>query len=360
MAIEIPNYSYIQVGSATAAGAQPLADAAQKAAASEDNLFRQAVKAEMQVISDAPAVSDAPKISATPEITDTASTPKSYDLDAIFQKAADTYNVPVSLLKAMAKAESNFNIYSVSSCGAQGIMQLMPATQKALGVTDPFDPEQNIMGGAKYIAGKIAQYDGNITLALAAYQAGSGNVKKYGGVPPFKSTQTYIKNIQNYMRSDMTAGTVAASTKQRSSALSSADTASALVSSIAKADSSNKTEELLTQLSQLLGNSNNGDNLINVYSKLFSNATDALSETASEAATMAKLLTGDTGLQALYSDAASSGMLSQWLAMESLDNDDTFGGFSDLIRAYNSYNMLRINAGISAEDRNDDHRNGRR
>jgi hypothetical protein len=130
------------------------------------------------------------------------------NLDTIFEKAAATYDVPVKLLKAMAKAESNFNPNAVSSCGAQGIMQLMPATSAALGVTDPFDPEQNIMGGAKYISDKIKKYDGDITLALAAYQAGSGNVAKYGGVPPFKSTQTYINNIKNYMGEDLTAGTV--------------------------------------------------------------------------------------------------------------------------------------------------------
>ncbi len=133
-------------------------------------------------------------------------TGKTVDLDAIFEKAANTYNVPVKLLKAMAKAESNFNVNAVSSCGAQGIMQLMPETAAALGVSDSFDPEQNIMGGAKYISQKLDKYDGDITLALAAYQAGSGNVAKYGGVPPFKSTQTYIDNIYRYMNEDITAG----------------------------------------------------------------------------------------------------------------------------------------------------------
>lgn len=145
------------------------------------------------------------------EVTDIVSKEaavKETNLDTIFEKAAATYDVPVKLLKAMAKAESNFNPNAVSSCGAQGIMQLMPATSAALGVTDPFDPEQNIMGGAKYISDKIKKYDGDITLALAAYQAGSGNVAKYGGVPPFKSTQTYINNIKNYMGEDLTAGTV--------------------------------------------------------------------------------------------------------------------------------------------------------
>lgn len=155
---------------------------------------------------------------------------KETNLDAIFEKAAETFGVPVKLLKAMAKAESNFNPNAVSSCGAQGIMQLMPATSAALGVTNPFDPEQNIMGGAKYISDKIKKYDGDITLALAAYQAGSGNVAKYGGVPPFKSTQTYINNIYKYMGEDLSAGTVTTSGTAGTTGSSSQTAASKLLS----------------------------------------------------------------------------------------------------------------------------------
>lgn len=121
------------------------------------------------------------------------------ELNRIFEEAAEKYQVPIALLKAVAKAESNFNPEDVSSSGAMGIMQLMPETAKGLGVTDPFDPEQNIMGGAKYLADKLAMYDGNVELALAAYNAGSGNVAKYGGVPPFEETKTYIKRVLSYM-----------------------------------------------------------------------------------------------------------------------------------------------------------------
>ncbi|MDF2942177.1 MAG: hypothetical protein K0S01_1035 [Herbinix sp.] len=120
-------------------------------------------------------------------------------LDDIFEQASDKYNVPVNLLKAIGKAESNFNAKAVSRCGAQGVMQLMPATAKSLGVTDSFDAEQNIMGGAKYIAGLLKKYDGDSRLALAAYNAGSGNVAKYGGIPPFEETQNYVKKVMNYM-----------------------------------------------------------------------------------------------------------------------------------------------------------------
>ena len=127
-------------------------------------------------------------------------------LDDIFEKAAQKYNVPVSLLKAIGKAESGFNPKAVSPAGAQGVMQLMPATAKSLGVTDSFDAEQNIMGGAKYISQMLNKYDGDVKLALAAYNAGSGNVAKYGGIPPFKETQNYVKKVMSYAGEDLKAG----------------------------------------------------------------------------------------------------------------------------------------------------------
>ncbi|MGN0345036.1 MAG: lytic transglycosylase domain-containing protein [Lachnospiraceae bacterium] len=121
-------------------------------------------------------------------------------LEAIFEKAAQTYNVDVELLKAMAKAESGFDPNATSRSGAMGIMQLMPTTAKGLGVTDAYDPEQNIMGGAKYIASLLEKYDGNVAYALAAYNAGSGNVDKYGGIPPFEETQNYVTKILGYLQ----------------------------------------------------------------------------------------------------------------------------------------------------------------
>lgn len=119
-------------------------------------------------------------------------------MEGIFAQAAEKYQVPVNLLKAVAKAESNFDPKAVSHCGASGIMQLMPQTAASLGVTDVFDPEQNIMGGAKYLRQMLDRYDGDVKLTLAAYNAGSGNVAKYGGIPPFEETQNYVKKVMQY------------------------------------------------------------------------------------------------------------------------------------------------------------------
>ena len=116
-------------------------------------------------------------------------------LDAIFKKASEAYGVPERILKTVAKYESDFKTTAVSKAGAMGIMQLMPSTAKSLGVKDPFDPEQNIMGGAKLLASNLKEFGGDLSLALAAYNAGSGAVKKYNGIPPYKETQNYVKNI---------------------------------------------------------------------------------------------------------------------------------------------------------------------
>ena len=120
-------------------------------------------------------------------------------LDNIFKRASEKYGISYDFLVAVAKAESDFNYNCVSSAGAKGIMQLMPDEIKEFGVTDPFDPEQNIMAAAKLLAAHLKKFNGDFTLAAAAYNAGSGAVQKYDGVPPYEETQNYVKKIAKFM-----------------------------------------------------------------------------------------------------------------------------------------------------------------
>ncbi len=126
-------------------------------------------------------------------------------LEDIFQRMADKYDIPVNLLKAVAKVESNYNMSSISSTGAVGIMQLMPKTAASLGVTDIYDTEQNIEGGAKYLSGAIRHFNGDVALAVAAYNASYAAVDKYGTVPPFAQTQRYVQKIYNLLSTGSTA-----------------------------------------------------------------------------------------------------------------------------------------------------------
>ena len=123
------------------------------------------------------------------------------DLDAIFEAAGLRYSLPPNLLKAVAKTESGFRPDAVSRAGAIGIMQLMPGTARGLGVTDIYDPMDNIMGGAKYLRQLIDRF-GDLQLALAAYNAGPSNVTRYGGIPPFRETQNYVRKVIEYMDGD--------------------------------------------------------------------------------------------------------------------------------------------------------------
>lgn len=116
-----------------------------------------------------------------------------YDTD--IRGAAARYQLPQSLIRAVIHTESNYHPNAVSRAGAMGLMQLMPKTARSLGVTKAFDPRQNIYGGSRYLRLLANRYNGDMVLVLAAYNAGAGNVEKYGGVPPFEETRAYVRSV---------------------------------------------------------------------------------------------------------------------------------------------------------------------
>ncbi len=116
-------------------------------------------------------------------------------LAPIFDRASASYGLQTALLRAVAQKESAFHPCAVSPAGAMGLMQLMPETAAMLDVTDPFDAEQSILGGARYLRLLLDRFDNNLALALGAYNAGPARVDAYGGIPPFRETQDYVSSI---------------------------------------------------------------------------------------------------------------------------------------------------------------------
>jgi soluble lytic murein transglycosylase-like protein len=116
-------------------------------------------------------------------------------IDALVNQNASIYQIDPALVKAVIANESGFNAAATSPVGAQGLMQLMPETAAAMGVRDPYDPSQNVAGGTRYLKSMLDRFKGDTRLAVAAYNAGPGAVEKYGDVPPYAETQTYVGNV---------------------------------------------------------------------------------------------------------------------------------------------------------------------
>lgn len=139
-----------------------------------------------------------PKTNSTAKnIISRSSVARNQSFDALVFKKAMEYNLDPELVKAVIKAESNWNPYAVSPKGARGLMQLMPSTAYELGVINSFDPEENIDGGTRYLRYLIEKFNGDLTLALAAYNAGPGRVEKTGSIPAIPETQQYVKRVMS-------------------------------------------------------------------------------------------------------------------------------------------------------------------
>ena len=138
--------------------------------------------------------SAAPPSQPDPLATARAPVP-SDEIERLVSANAATWNVDPSLIKAIIANESGFDANATSGAGAQGLMQLMPGTASGLGVTDAYDPAQNVWGGTRYMRGLLDRFGGNTELAVAAYNAGPGAVEKYSGVPPYAETQNYVQNV---------------------------------------------------------------------------------------------------------------------------------------------------------------------
>jgi soluble lytic murein transglycosylase-like protein len=125
-----------------------------------------------------------------------------HPFDDLIQEAATLHGLDPALIRAVIQTESAFDPNAVSEAGAQGLMQLMPALAEELGVRDSFDPRENILAGGKYLSQLLDAHNGNVTLALASYNAGPGAVDRYGGVPPFPETRQYVKTITQILAAE--------------------------------------------------------------------------------------------------------------------------------------------------------------
>ena len=156
--------------------------------------------------------------------------------DHIIQQAAQQHGVSEGLIKAVMHTESGFNVNARSPVGAQGLMQLMPATARRFNVSNAYDPHENIMAGAKYLAWLLKRFNGNTRLAIAAYNAGEGNVDKYGDVPPFRETRDYVKRVTSRYQNLYASGIGASANNNAITANNNSNTQSQNTQVIAQSD----------------------------------------------------------------------------------------------------------------------------
>ena len=294
------------------------------------------------------------------------------NLDSIFKEAADKYGVSERLLKAIAYTESGFQADVISSSGAMGIMQLMPSTASAYGVSDPYDAYQNIMGGAAVLKDLLNMFQGNQSLAIAGYNAGCGNVKKYGGVPPFTETQNYVAKVTSLMQTGVSVPANTVTVNPSANTASNTGTATsrnpntsneATVSSeTAKKNAEILAEikEIISAISSLTTNQNSYTNTLNgTYSSDFS-ASSLLSSYGNPISTILSSLqnadTTDTeSLQKVLSYAEYQLLTSHYANMVDIisvlgstglstdsDNDDSLSHLFELATQQNMHKVINV------------------
>ena len=294
------------------------------------------------------------------------------NLDSIFKEAADKYGVSERLLKAIAYTESDFQADVTSSSGAMGIMQLMPSTASAYGVSDPYDAYQNIMGGAAVLKDLLNMFQGNQSLAIAGYNAGCGNVKKYGGVPPFTETQNYVAKVTSLMQTGVSvpANTVtvtpsantASNTQTATSGNSNTTNDTTVSAETAKKNAEILAEikEIISAISSLTTNQNSYTNTLNGTSSSDFSAGSLLSSYGNPISTILSSLqnadTTDTeSLQKVLSYAEYQLLTSHYANMVDIisvlgstglstdsDNDDSLSHLFELASQQNMRKVINV------------------
>ncbi len=294
------------------------------------------------------------------------------NLDSIFKEAANKYGVSERLLKAIAYTESGFQANATSSSGAMGIMQLMPSTASAYGVSDPYDAYQNIMGGAAVLKDLLNMFQGNQSLAIAGYNAGCGNVKKYGGVPPFTETQNYVAKVTSLMQTGVSvpANTVtvtpsantASNTQTATSGNSNTTNDTTVSAETAKKNAEILAEikEIISAISSLTTNQNSYTNTLNGTSSSDFSAGSLLSSYGNPISTILSSLqnadTTDTeSLQKVLSYAEYQLLTSHYANMVDIisvlgstglstdsDNDDSLSHLFELATQQNMRKVINV------------------